>query len=72
MVDTRLYVAIGGEFAFDDLDLPLATICEVFNDIPLCVKDVPDRPDKVRFVMFGFMLWVWDIVGYRLGVVRVL
>jgi hypothetical protein len=51
-----LYVAIGGVFAFDDLDLSLATICEVFNELALGVKHVPIRPDEVRIVMFGFML----------------
>ena len=58
MVDNCLYVVIGGVFAFDDLDLSLATICEVFNELALCVKGVPNRPNEVRFVMFGFILWV--------------
>jgi len=51
-------VAIDEVFAFDDLDLSLATICEVFDKFALCVKGVPNRSDKVRFVMFGFMSWV--------------
>ena len=58
MVDNCLYVAIGRVFVFDDLDLSLATICEVFNEFALCVQDVSNRPDEVRLVMFGFMLWV--------------
>jgi len=70
--DNCLYDAVGGVFAFDDLNLPLATICQVFNKSPLCVEGVPDRPDEVWFVLFGFMLWVEDVVGYRLWIVRVL
>ena len=58
MVDDCLYAAIGGVFAFDDLDLTLATVCEVFNELALCVKAVPNRPDEVRFVMFGLIVWV--------------
>ena len=67
-----MYVAVGGVFVLDDLYLPLATICEIFNESPLYVEDVPDRPDEVRFVMSGFMLWVKDVVVYGLRVVRVL
>ncbi len=58
VVDTCLYVAVGGVFAFDDLDLSLATICEVFDEVALRVEGVPICPDEVRFVVFGFMLWV--------------
>ncbi len=58
MVDDCLYVAIGGVFAFDDLNLYLAIICEVFNEFALRVKGVPNRPGEVRFVVFGFILWV--------------
>jgi len=58
VVDNFLYVAVGGAFAFDDSDMALATMCEVFNEFPLCVEGVPDRPDEFRFVIFGFMLWV--------------
>jgi hypothetical protein len=58
VVDNCLYVAIGGVFAFDDFNLPLATISEVFNKFALCVESVPNRPDEDRFVMFGFMLWL--------------
>ena len=58
MIDNCLYVAVGGLYAFDYLDLPSATICEVFNKFPLFIEGVSDRPDKVCFVMFGFMLWV--------------
>ena len=72
MVDDYLYVAIGGVFAFDDLDLSLATICEVFNEFALCAEGAPNRPDDVRFVMFGLVLWVLNVVGYRLWVARVL
>ena len=55
--DDCLYVTVGGVFAFDDLDPPSATICEVFNEFLLCVEVVSDRPDEVWFVVFGFMLW---------------
>ena len=58
VVDNCLYFAISGVFIFDDFDLSLAPICEVFNEFALCVKDISNCPDKVRFVMFGFMLWV--------------
>ncbi len=58
MVDDCLYVAIGGVFAFDDLDLSLAMICEVFNEFALRVKGVPNRPDEAWFVVFGFILRV--------------
>ncbi len=58
MVNYCLYVVIGGVFAFDYLILSLATICEVFNEFALCVEGVPNRPDEVRFVMFGSMLWM--------------
>ena len=66
-----LYAAVGGVSAFEDLDLPSATIREVCNEFPLCDESVPDRPDKVWFVVFGFMLWVYDVIEYRLGVVQV-
>ena len=59
MVDKCLYVAIGGVFAFDDLDLYLATICEVSNEFALCVKGVPNRSDEVRFICD---VWVY-VVG---------
>ncbi len=58
VVDNFLYVAIDVVFAFDDLDLYLATICEFFYKFALCVKGVPKHPDEVRFVMFGFMMWM--------------
>ena len=58
MVDDCLYVAIGGVFAFNDLDLSLATICEVFDEFALFVKGVSNSSDEVRFVVFGFMMWV--------------
>jgi hypothetical protein len=57
VVNYCLYVAVGGVFAFVDLDLPSATVCEVFNECPLCVEGVLDRLDEVWFVMFGFMMW---------------
>ena len=55
VVDNCLNVAIGGVFAFDDLNVSLTTIDEVFNEFALCVKGVSNRPDEVRLVMFGFM-----------------
>jgi len=58
VIDKCFYIAVGGIFVFDDLDLPLTTICEVFNEFSLCVEGEPDRPDQVRFVVFGFMLRV--------------
>ena len=72
VIDNCLYVAVGGGFEFDDLDMPLATICEILNEFSLSVKGIPDRPDEVQFMMFGFMLWVKDVVGYRFGLVRAL
>ena len=57
VVNDCLYVAVGGVFEFDYLDLPSATACEVFNDCPLCVEGVPDRLDEVWFVMFRLMVW---------------
>ena len=62
MVDDCLYVAIGEVFPFDDLDLSLATICEVFDKFALCVKGDPSGSDEVRFVMFGFMLWSMHVL----------
>ena len=70
MVDHYFHVAVGGLFAFDDLNFALATICEVFNEFSLCVEGAPDRPDEVWFVVLGFMLWLEDVVGYRVRVVR--
>ena len=64
MVDNCLYVAIGGVFALNDLDLSLATICGVFNEFGLRVKDVLNRPDEVWSVVFGFILWAYDVIGY--------
>ena len=58
MVDDCLHVAVGGVFAFKILNLPLATVCEVFDKFALCVEGVSNRPDEVRFVVSGFMLWV--------------
>ena len=72
VVSDCLYVAIGGVFPFDDLDMSLATICEVVDKFDLCVKGVPNRSDEVWFVIFGFMLLVKDVAGYRLWVVRAL
>ena len=43
-------------FAFDDLDLSLAAICEVFNELALRIKGVHNCPDEVWFVVFGFIL----------------
>jgi hypothetical protein len=31
VIDACLYVAVGGVFAFNYLNLPLATVCVVFN-----------------------------------------
>ena len=58
MDDDCFYVAISGVFAFDDLDLSLAMIWEVFNEFALRVKGVPNVPGEVWFVVFGFILWV--------------
>ena len=59
MVDDCLYVAVGGVFAFNDLNLPLAiTVCEVFNLFALCVEGLSNRMDEVRFVVFGCMVLV--------------
>ena len=58
MIHDCLYVAVGGLFAFDDLDMSSATTCEVFNEFPVCVEGVPGSRDEVWFVLFEFMLWV--------------
>ncbi len=58
MVDDCLYDVIDGVFASDYLNLSLATIFEVFNEFALRVKGIPNRPDEVWFVVFGFILWV--------------
>ena len=58
MIDNCLYVAVGGIFAFIDLVMPLATICEILNEFPSCVEGVHDRPDEVRFCY----VWVY-VVG---------
>ena len=72
VVDNCVYGALGGVFTFDDFNLPLAPICEVFNEFSLCVEGVPDRSDGVWFVVFRFMLWLEDVVGYRFRVFRVI
>ncbi len=56
MFDACLYVTVGGIFALYYLDLPSATIREVFDEFPLCVEGVSDRPDEVRFVVFSLVL----------------
>ena len=58
MVDYCLYVAFGGIFALDDLNSSLSATCEVFKYLALRVEGVSNRPDEVRFVVFGFMLRV--------------
>jgi hypothetical protein len=40
-----LLVSIGGVFAFNELDLSLASIREVFNKFSLCVESVSYRTD---------------------------
>ena len=52
MVDDCLYVAVGGVFSFNDLNLPLATVCRVFDNFALCVEGVSNRPNEARFVVF--------------------
>ena len=64
MVNDCSYVAISGVFAFDDLNLSLAMLWEVFNEFALRVKGVPNLLDEVWFVVFGFILRVYDVVGY--------
>jgi hypothetical protein len=58
MVDDCLYIVISGVFAFEDLDLSLAAICEVLNEFALRVKGEPNRPDEVWFVVLGYRLRV--------------
>ncbi len=58
MINNCLDVAIGRLFAFDDLDLSLATISEVLNLFPMFVEGVPDCTDEFRFMVFGFALWM--------------
>ncbi len=58
VVENYLYVAINGVFAFNVLNLSLATICEVFYEFALCVEGETHRSYEVWFVVFGFMLWV--------------
>jgi hypothetical protein len=45
VVNDFLNVPVGGLFAFKDLDLTMASICEVFNKFSLCVESVSDRTD---------------------------
>ena len=66
-----MYVAVGGVFAFDYLNLSLSAVCEVFYQFALRVEGEANRPDEVWFVVFWFVLQVYDVVGYRLWVVRV-
>ncbi len=56
MIDNCLDIAIGGVFAFDDLNLSFSTVCKVFNWFALCVEGISNLPDEVRLVVFGFML----------------
>ena len=58
MINNCLDVAVGRVFAFDDLDLSLATIGEVLNLFSLFVEGISDCSDEAWFVMFRFMLWV--------------
>ena len=72
VIDDFVCAAVSGVFAFDDLNLPSAAICEVLNEFPLCVVGVPVCPDEVWFMVFRFMLWMEDVVRYKLGVIQVL
>ena len=56
VIDNCLDVAIGGLFAFYNLNLSLSTVCEVFNSFALCVESVSNRADGIRFVVLGFVL----------------
>ena len=58
MIDDCLYVAVGGVFTFDDLNLSLSGICEVFNEFALLIEGEANRPDEVWFVVFGSILRV--------------
>ena len=58
MIDDCLYVAVGGIFAFDYLNLSLSAIYEAFNYFALRVEGEANRPDEVWFVVFGSRLWV--------------
>ena len=58
MVDDCLHAAICRVFAFDDLNLSLSAVCEIFDLFALRVEGEANRPDEVWFVVFGFMLWV--------------
>ena len=58
MVNDCLYVAIGGVFAFYDLNLSSPAICEVFNSFSLLIEGEAHCPDEVWLVVFGSMLWV--------------
>jgi len=64
VVDDCMYVVINGAFVFGYLTLSLAMLCEIFNDLTLCVEGVYDRPDKFRFVM----LWVYVVGEGRIRV----
>jgi hypothetical protein len=56
VINNYLDVAIGGVFAFYELNLSLSTVCGIFNSFALCVEGVSNRADEIRFVMFGFVL----------------
>ena len=51
-----LYVSVGGVFTFNEFNLYLAPICEVFDKFPLCVESVSDRTNNVRSMVFEFMV----------------
>ena len=47
-----LYVVICRVFAFYDLDLSSAAVCEVFDYLALLVAGEAHRPDEVWLVVF--------------------
>jgi len=53
-----MYIAVGGLFAFDDLNLYSSAICELFKQFALRVEGESDRPNEIWLVVFGFMLQV--------------
>ena len=50
-----MYIAVGGLFAFDDLNLYSSAICELFKQFALRVEGESDRPSEFRLVVSGFM-----------------
>ena len=54
--DDVVDVTVGGVFTFYNLELSSAPISEVFGESSLRGEHVANRPDEVRYVVFGSVL----------------